>query len=129
MSSSSRKRVVILGSSFAGLTAGLLGGMSAMFGPPMIAYLVWLGVEPRAFVKYMAILALTASLTLLLTLSGAGALSPADALISAAAILPIQLGMPVGRWLRGRIRPEVFRTAVLAMLAAGGLDLLRRALS
>ncbi|HYM72545.1 MAG TPA: TSUP family transporter, partial [Stellaceae bacterium] len=109
-----------------GLVAGVLGGMSAMFGPPMIAYLVGLGTDPASFVKQMAILALAASTTLLLALSGAGALSPVDLAISGAALIPIQLGMPAGRWLRGRIKPGVFRIAVLAVLAGGGLDLLRR---
>ncbi len=101
--------------------------MSAIFGPPMIAYQLSLGIDPATFVKRMAILALTASLTLLIALGGAGALSPADFLASAAGMIPIQLGMPAGRWLRGRIRPEVFRVLVIAVLAAGGLDLLRKA--
>lgn len=112
-----------------GLAAGLLGGMSAIFGPPMIAYLVGIGVDPDTFVKRMAIMALTASATMLLTLSGAGAMAPADLAISACALVPIVLGMPVGRWLRGRIRPAVFRYAVLLVLAASGVDLMRRALS
>jgi uncharacterized membrane protein YfcA len=111
-----------------GLLAGLLGGVSAMFGPPLIAYQIGLGLDPGTFVKHMAILALTATATLLLALGGSGALSAADLLISAAGIIPIQLGMPLGRWLRGRVPPEVFRIAVLCTLAWAGLDMLRRAL-
>jgi uncharacterized protein len=110
-----------------GLSAGILGGMSAMFGPPMIAYLAGLGTDPDTFVKHMAILAFTASLTLLLVLGGSGLLSLTDLLVSAAAIVPIQLGMPLGRWLRRRIKPALFRRGVLVVLALGGLDLLRRA--
>ena len=101
--------------------------MSAMFGPPMIAYLAGLGTDPDTFVKHMAILAFTASLTLLLVLGGSGLLSLTDLLVSAAAIVPIQLGMPLGRWLRRRIKPALFRRGVLVVLALGGLDLLRRA--
>lgn len=110
-----------------GLCAGILGGMSAMFGPPMIAYLAGLGTDPDTFVKHMAILAFTASLTLLLVLGGSGVMSLTDLLVSAAAIVPIQLGMPLGRWLRRRIKPALFRRGVLVVLALGGLDLLRRA--
>ena len=40
---------------------------------------------------------------------------------------PIQLGMPLGRWLRRRINPALFRRGVLVVLALGGIDLLRRA--
>lgn len=111
-----------------GLGAGVLGGMSAMFGPPMIAYLVGLGTEPDSFVKQMAIFAFTAAVTMLLALGGSGALSGLDLAVSAGAILPIQLGMPLGRRLRRRIPPIVFRTLVLVVLAAGGVDLLHRAL-
>jgi uncharacterized protein len=112
-----------------GLLAGLLGGVSAMFGPPLIAYQIGLGVDPATFVKHMAILALTATLTLLLTLGGSGALSGTDMLISGAAILPIQLGMPLGTLLRGRVPPVLFRAAVLGTLAWAGLDMLHRALA
>lgn len=111
-----------------GLCAGLLGGISAMFGPPLVAWQVSLGTAPDIFVKQMAIFAFTASLTLLLALGGSGSMSRTDLLVSAAAIVPIQLGMPVGRWLRHRIKPVLFRRGVLIVLALGGIDLLRRSL-
>jgi uncharacterized protein len=111
-----------------GIAAGVLGGMSAMFGPPMIAYLVGRGTDPDSFVKQMAIFAFTASLTMLLALGGSGSMSGTDMLVSAAAIVPIQAGMPLGRWLRRRTKPQWFRIAVLIVLALGGLDMLRRAL-
>jgi len=111
-----------------GVAAGVLGGMSAMFGPPMIAYLVGRGADPDSFVKQMAIFAFTASLTLLAALGGSGSMSGRDMLVSAVAILPIQAGMPLGRWLRRRTKPRWFRISVLIVLAAGGVDMLRRAL-
>ena len=111
-----------------GVFAGLLGGISGMFGPPLIAYLVGLGLSPDAFVKYISVLFLAATGTLLLALGGTGTLGLADLAISAAAMLPIQLGVVVGRWLRGRCPPALFRALVLGVLAFGGLDMLRRAL-
>jgi hypothetical protein len=110
------------------LAAGILGGVTAIFGPPLIAYQIGLGVDPHTFVKRMAILMLTASATLLLALGGTGALSGTDLLVSAAALIPIQLGLPVGRWLRGRVPPTVFRAAVLCALAGAGVEMLRRGL-
>jgi uncharacterized membrane protein YfcA len=111
-----------------GFGAGVLGGMSAIFGPPMIAFMVSLGVPPVIFVKHMAILALTASTTMLLVLGGSGAMSGGDFLMSAAALIPIQFGMPLGRWLRSYIKPNWFRVLVLVVLAASGLDMLHKAL-
>ena len=110
----------------AGAIAGLLGGLSAMFGPPMIVWMVSRGATHDVFVKSMAILAFSGSAALLLALGGSGSMIWPDLLVSAAAIVPIQLGMPLGRWLRRRIDPAVFRIGVLALLALGGLDLLRR---
>jgi hypothetical protein len=109
-----------------GFGSGFLGGMSAMFGPPMIAYFITLGTPPPLFVKQMAIVAFTASLTLALALGGSGAMSPIDLVVSAACLIPIQCAMPAGRWLRRRTKPEWFRILVLVVLALGGLDMLRR---
>jgi uncharacterized protein len=111
-----------------GLAAGVLGGMSAIFGPPMIAYLVGRGTDPDSFVKQMAIFSFAASLTMLIALGGSGEMSGMDFVISALATIPIQAGMPAGRWLRRRTKPQWFRIAVLIVLALGGLDMLRRAL-
>jgi uncharacterized membrane protein YfcA len=111
-----------------GFTAGVLGGMSAMFGPPMIAYLVGRGTDPDSFVKQMAIFAFTASLTMFLALAGSRSMSGMDIVVSAIAVVPIQAGMPLGRWLRRRTKPQWFRIGVLIVLAAGGFDMLRRAL-
>jgi hypothetical protein len=116
------------GGPFIGFGAGLLGGMSAIFGPPMIAFMVSTGVQPDTFVKHMALLALTASTTMLIVLGSSGAMSGGDFLMSAAAMIPIQLGMPLGRWLRGYIKPNWFRILVLVVLLASGLDMLRKAL-
>jgi len=111
-----------------GLAAGVLGGMSAMFGPPTIAYLIGVRADPQTFVKHMAIFAFTASVTMLVALGGTGTLSGTDLLISVVAVIPIQFGMPAGRWLRRRIDSALFRFGVLIVLAAGGIDLLHHAL-
>jgi uncharacterized protein len=110
-----------------GLLAGIFGGMAGMFGPPLIAYLVGLGLHPDLFVKYISILFLAATGTLVLALGSMGSLSPADLAVSAAAMIPIQLGVAIGRWLRGRCPASVFRGLVLGVLVLGGLDMVRRA--
>ena len=79
----------------------------------------------------MAIFALTASARpMLLALGGAGrSVAGTDFLISVAALAPVQLGMPVGP---PAAPPHpagaVSASLVLVVLAAGGIDLLRRAL-
>ena len=110
-----------------GVMAGVLGGISGMFGPPLIAYLIGLGLRPDEFVKYISILFVAVSGTLLLALGGTGSMSWADIAVSAAALAPIYLGVMIGRWLRGYCPPALFRSLVLCALAFGGLQMLRRA--
>jgi uncharacterized membrane protein YfcA len=111
-----------------GLLAGIMGGMSGMFGPPLIAYLIGLGLRPNEFVKHISILFLAAGATLLAALGGAGAMSWADVAVSVGALVPIYIGMLIGRWLRRHCPPALFRVLVLAALVIGGLQLIRAAL-
>ena len=111
-----------------GLFAGVLGGISGMFGPPLIAFLIGLGARPDEFVKLISILFLAATGALLLALGGSGSISWADVGVSAAALIPIYVGVMIGRWLRDRCPPLLFRALVLCVLALGGLQMLRRAL-
>jgi uncharacterized membrane protein YfcA len=111
-----------------GLLAGIMGGVSGMFGPPLIAYLIGLGLRPDAFVKHISILFLAAGAALLLALGGAGAMSWADIAVSTGALTPIYIGMLIGRWLRRQCPPALFRALVLVALAIGGLQMIRAAL-
>lgn len=110
-----------------GLMAGMMGSISGMFGPPLIAYLIGLGLRPDEFVKHISILFLAAGGTLLLALGGTGAMSWADVAVSAAALVPIHLGVMIGRWLRRYCPPVLFRALVLCALAFGGVQMLHRA--
>jgi uncharacterized protein len=111
-----------------GAAAGVLGGVSGAFGPPLIVYLVGLGVSPDEFIKYMAILATSASASLMLALGGFGSLSGTDFLVSAAGLAPVWVGTRLGRWLRSRVSPARFRDLVLVVMALGGLAMLRHGL-
>jgi len=112
-----------------GLVAGIMGGISGMFGPPLIAYMIGLGLRPNEFVKHISILFLAAGAALLVALGRAGAMSWADVAVSAGALVPIYLGMLIGRWLRRHCPPGLFRALVLAALAIGGLQMIQAALS
>jgi uncharacterized protein len=109
-----------------GALSGLLGGVSGAFGPPLTVYLVGLGLGPDGFVKYTAILFTASTLSLMLALGGSGSLSAFDLLVSCVAMAPIWIGMVLGRWLRRRVPPALFRDAVLCAVALGGLAMLRR---
>jgi uncharacterized membrane protein YfcA len=111
-----------------GLLAGIIGGMSGMFGPPLIAYMVGLGRRPNEFVKHISIAVPVAGAILLLALGGVGAMSRVDIAVSAGALVPIYIGMVIGRRLRRYRPPGLFRALALAVLAIGGLQMIRAAL-
>jgi uncharacterized membrane protein YfcA len=111
----------------AGLVSGVLGGMAALSGPPLVFYLIGLGLEGRAFVKEVSILLTAAMVTLALTLGGSGQMDLLDLAISLCAMVPIFFGMRLGAAVRSRIPPYMFRVLVLAVVTLSGAELLHKA--
>jgi uncharacterized membrane protein YfcA len=64
-----------------------------------------------------------------LALGGAGAMSWADGAVSTGALVPIYIGMLIGRSLRRYCPPHLFRALVLSVLAIGGVQMIRAALA
>jgi len=110
-----------------GVVAGLLGGVSNLFGPPLIMYLVALRLEKDAFVTTIGLLFIVASLTLYSTLAVVGVVTFDNALASLVAALPVMAGVFLGTRLRNRIDQKVFERVLLVVLVLIGLNLIRRA--
>jgi uncharacterized membrane protein YfcA len=111
-----------------GLAGGILGGMSGIFGPPIIVFLVSLDLRKEEFVGTIASIYLASGVILGVTLAGYGVAGTAELLWSAAATLPVAAGMALGQWLRRRTSERVFRTTLLVLLLLVGLNLIRRGL-
>jgi uncharacterized membrane protein YfcA len=112
-----------------GLASGVLGGLSALFGPLLAIYLVGIGLGREAFVKGVSILYFTASSVLLLLSADMIGARPAILVWAAIGLVPMFGGMMLGRVLRQRIHPETFRRVVLGVIFLSGLMMLRRGLS
>lgn len=110
-----------------GLIGGVLGGMSSLFGPLLILYLVALRLPKDVFVAAVALLFFTGSLPLFLGLVAHDILSPHQILLSALSALPVIAGLVIGRLLRQRIPQALFEKALFAVLVVIGLNLIRRA--
>jgi uncharacterized protein len=107
-----------------GFAGGILGGLAGQPGPLVFIYLLSLGITGDRFVQYSSTFIFTASLMLTVALGRAGALGWSGAVISAAATIPILLGMWAGGRLRGGISAGLFRKAVLGIVILAGADLL-----
>lgn len=105
----------------AGTATGLLGGVTGVFGPTLAIYLLALRLGKNEFVWLMGMMMLTASIVLALSLTGFGALGPAEFMMSLAALGPAWLGFRAGVHVRDRVSPTVFRRAVLVLVFVMGL--------
>ncbi len=112
-----------------GFLAGLLGGMTTFFGPPLIMFLFALKLDKDEFVGTISTLYLCAAVPLVVALGMVGFMGQAEYLWSAAAAAPLFLGVLVGQWLRARISQSAFRRGLLLMLLVVGVRLIVSAVS
>lgn len=110
-----------------GLIGGVLGGMSSLFGPLLILYLVALRLPKDVFVAAVALLFFVGSLPLFLGLVAHGILSPQQILLSALSSLPVVAGLVIGRRLRSHVPQALFEKALIVVLVVIGLNLVRKA--
>lgn len=110
-----------------GAVAGFLAGVSSMPGPPLMIYLACLRLPKNEFVVAVSLMFLTAQIGLglgLVALSTAGSL---DFGLSAAACLPVLLGMWLSSKVRIRASDRVFSRLVLATYLLTGFSFIVRA--
>ena len=110
-----------------GLGSGLLGGVSSLTGPILITYFMALRLPRDVFVSSISLVYLAGSLPLYMAMVGYGKISWAVLLWSALALLPVYLGMRLGRQVRQHLNEQVLRRVVLALLVLIALILLTKA--
>jgi len=110
-----------------GFFAGLLGGMTTFFGPPIIMFLFALNLDKDEFVGTISTLYLCAAVPLAVGLGMVGFMGTQEYLWSTAAAAPILVGVLAGQWLRSRVSQSAFRRGLLLMLLVVGVRLIYRA--
>jgi uncharacterized membrane protein YfcA len=113
----------------AGAAGGVLGGLSAMFGPPLAVFLVGLKLDKDEFVAAVSLLYAVGSIALFIAFSANVTLDAWTVAASFAACIPVYAGMWFGRAIRDRINAYVFRQIVLAVIGFTGAGLIYQALS
>ena len=111
-----------------GLLSGLLGGVAAYFGPPVIMYLLALRVTKEEFISSAAMLYLIGIVPVFATLVLEGVLGRAELVLSVIGTVLILGAVAFGRLLREKIAQEAFRKALLVVLILMGINMLRRSL-
>lgn len=119
--SASRERAAGVG---VGLLSGLLGGVSSLTGPIIITYLMALQLRRDEFVGSISIIYLSGALPLYGAMLLFGGLGPAELTGSLLALVPMAVGLLIGKALRQRLDDDRFRRLLLAFLVLLALLLL-----
>jgi uncharacterized protein len=110
-----------------GLVGGLYGGVSGIWGPPVIVYLLSVGAAKAETVRVQGVTFLLGAVVLLGAHLTSGVLNAVTLPFSAALIVPASVGMWLGFRLQDRLDAARFRRWTLIMLALTALNLLRLA--
>ena len=108
----------------AGAVGGFMGGISALFGPPIILYLTSLRLDRESFVGVISSIYLCSAVGLVIVFGSVGVMSQAQFVESAVASVPLMLGVWAGQRYRGGIREAVFRKLLLVVVLGVGVRLI-----
>ena len=112
-----------------GLFAGTIGGITGIWGPPVLFYMIALGTEKRAQIRMLGINFGIGWWVLTMAHLKSGILNAATLPLSAAMLVPVLAGMALGMSVQDRLDARLFRRVTLIVLCAAGMNLLRRGLT
>ncbi len=123
-----RTQTIRLDLSF-GMLAGLIGGMSGIWGPPTVTYLTAMGTPKKIQVQIQGVIYFLGAILLTVAHVAAGILTRQTALFSLCLVVPAMLGLVAGMYVQDRINQAMFRRVTLFVLLIAGLNLVRRGFS
>jgi len=112
----------------AGVGSGILGGLTGIWGPPLVAYLMSLHMEKKPFVQALGVMFAIQSIPLMLGFLVTGELAMKTALLGLGLLVPTFAGMVFGERMRDRIDTQLFFRLFLSLFLLLGLNLIRRGL-
>ncbi len=111
-----------------GLLAGIMGGLTAIWSPPIAAYLIARGVGKDEFIRTTGLVFFVGSIPLCIGFWQNGMLTGPVAMISVSMIIPTLAGFSLGEAIRRNLEPQRFKTLVLVFFLLIGFNLLRKSL-
>ncbi|WP_284166021.1 sulfite exporter TauE/SafE family protein [Frigidibacter sp. SD6-1] len=111
-----------------GVIGGLYGGISGIWGPPLIVLLLSLRTEKQEMMRVQGVVFLIGSAALCAAHLTSGVLNAETLPVSALLVIPALLGNRLGLAIQDRLDQERFRRWTLILLAVTGANLTRQAL-
>ena len=106
--------------------AGLIGGISGVWGPPTVMYLTALATAKTEQIRVQGVVYGSGAIMLAAAHIKSGVLNTASLPLSAVLIVPALIGMWLGFKVQDRLDQQRFRKMTLAVLVLAGLNLVRR---
>ena len=110
-----------------GGVGGLYGGVSGIWGPPLLVYLLSVGVGKEETIRTQGVIFLLGALVLLGAHLQTGLLTGPMLVFSALLVVPALIGQTLGIRLQDRLDQSRFRRWTQILLAVSGLNLVRQA--
>jgi uncharacterized protein len=107
-----------------GLFSGLLGGVSSLTGPVIITYLLSLKIDRDTFIGSISVIYLTGAVPLYFAMLWFGRVAVVDFAMSGVALMPMAIGLAIGKMLRQWLDEALFRKVLLGFLIVLALSLL-----
>lgn len=105
----------------AGVSTGIVTGLTGVFVIPAVPYLQSLGLRKDAMAQALGLSFTTSTLALAVLLAAQGHLTPATSLASALVVVPAVFGMLLGQAIRGEMSEALFRRCFfVGLLCLGG---------
>jgi uncharacterized membrane protein YfcA len=112
-----------------GVIGGLYGGVSGIWGPPLLVYLLSTGAEKVQAIRAQGVVFLIGAVVLLLSHLGTGLANAESLGFSAALCVPALVGLYAGYAVQDRLDQGRFRRWTQGLLVLTGLNMVRQALS
>ena len=112
-----------------GTAAGIMGGLTSLWAPPVVMYLLSKRVSKDEFVASVGVLLMAGSIPLLGGYITAGLTTPTLLLYSLLMVIPTLAGFAVGEWARSFLEGEQFRKILLGIFFLLGTNLIVNALT
>ncbi|MCW9033792.1 MAG: sulfite exporter TauE/SafE family protein [Rhodospirillales bacterium] len=116
-----------LGQLFFGTLSGMMGGLTAIWAPPLVIYLVSRRINKDDFVRITGFIVTMGSLPLCLGYWQNGLMTGTLALTSLAMFIPTLIGFSLGELIRRRVDAQRFQKVVLVVFLLMGLNIIRKA--
>jgi uncharacterized membrane protein YfcA len=111
-----------------GVIGGLYGGVSGIWGPPLLVFLLSTGADKLQMIRAQGVVFLIGAAALLVSHLSTGLANAQTLGFSAALSGPALVGLYAGYWVQDRLDQQRFRRWTQALLVITGLNMVRLAL-